>query len=95
MEGRNFYGLVTVMHRAIGDPQENYTFFSGHISHGKQLADPAKRATPLTYYGAGSGCETAVKYVQARSPNCRIGVVGLGIGTIATYAQAWRHAEVL
>ncbi len=87
MEGRNFYGLVTVMHRAIGDPEENYTFFSGHISHGKQLADPAKRGAPLTYYGAGSGCERAVKFVQGRSPSCRIGVVGLGIGTIATYAR--------
>lgn len=87
MEGRNFYGLVTVMHRAIGDPQENFTFFSGHISHGKQLADPAKRATPLTYYGAGSGVATAMKYVQSQSPNCRIGVVGLGIGTLATYAR--------
>lgn len=86
-ESRNFYGLVTVMHRAIGDPQENFTFFSGHISHGKQLADPAKRATPLTYYGAGSGCERAVKFVQARSPSCRIGVVGLGVGTIATYTR--------
>ena len=87
-ESRNFYGVVTVMHRAIGDPKdENFTFFSGDIQHGKQLADPARRKTPLTYYGEGSGCETAVKIVQARSPECHIGVVGLGVGTIAGYAR--------
>ncbi|WP_425614518.1 spermidine synthase [Anatilimnocola sp. NA78] len=85
---RNFYGIVEVMHRAIGDKDENYTFFSGTVQHGKQLADPARRKTPLTYYGEGSGCEVALKYAQAKSPNCRIGVVGLGVGTIATYARA-------
>ena len=65
-ESRNFYGIVSVMHRAIGDPEENFTFFSGSISHGKQLADPARRRTPLTYYGEGSGCQKAIQYVQAR-----------------------------
>lgn len=87
-EFRNFYGVVSVMHRAIGDKDENYTFFSGHIQHGKQLADPARRHVPLTYYGEGSGCETAVKFVQQRSPKCNIGIVGLGVGTIATYGRA-------
>lgn len=87
-ESRNFYGVVSVMHRAIGDEEENYTFYSGHISHGKQLADPARRHIPLTYYGEGSGCELAVKYVQQRSPQCKIGIVGLGVGTIATYGRA-------
>jgi hypothetical protein len=87
-ESRNFYGVVSVMHRAIGDRDENYTFFSGHIQHGKQLADPARRHIPLTYYGEGSGCELAVKYVQERSPQCKIGIVGLGVGTIATYGRA-------
>jgi len=91
LESRNFYGLVTVMRRGIGDEDENYTFFSGHIQHGKQLADPAKRKTPLTYYGEGSGCERAVRLVQARSPECRIGVVGLGVGTMATYARERDH----
>jgi hypothetical protein len=86
-ENRNFYGIVSVMHRAIGDPDENYTFFSGHIQHGKQLADPTRRHIPLNYYGAGSGCEAAIQYVQARQSSCRMGVIGLGVGTIATYAR--------
>lgn len=87
-ENRNFYGIVSVMHRDIAGPDENYTFFSGNIQHGKQLADPAQRRTPLTYYGEGSGCEAAIQYVQQRQPSARIGVVGLGVGTIATYARA-------
>ncbi|WP_145084125.1 fused MFS/spermidine synthase [Anatilimnocola aggregata] len=85
---RSFYGIVEVMHRAIGDVDENYTFYSGTIQHGKQLAEPTRRAIPLTYYGAGSGCEVAIKFAQARSEQCRIGVIGLGVGTIATYARS-------
>lgn len=84
---RNFYGTVDVMHRAIGEPTENYTFYSGNTQHGKQYAAPEQRATPLTYYGAGSGCETAIRYMQSQSPRCRLGVIGLGAGTIATYAR--------
>lgn len=84
---RNFYGTVDVMHRSIGKPTENYTFYSGTIQHGKQLADPAKRHLPIAYYGDGSGCAAAIEYAQSRTHNCRIGVVGLGVGMVATFAR--------
>lgn len=84
---RNFYGTVRVQRRSIGDPDENITFFSGHIQHGKQLADPKLRRTPLTYYGEGSGCALALNYLNAKSPSNHVGIVGLGVGTLATYAR--------
>jgi hypothetical protein len=86
-QSRNFFGMIAVQRRAQGDADENYTFFSGHIQHGKQLADPQRRNTPLTYYGDGSGIQHAIKHVQDKSSSCRLGVVGLGIGTLAAYGR--------
>jgi spermidine synthase len=84
---RNFYGTVRVQQRSIGDADENITFYSGHIQHGKQLTNPAVRRTPLTYYGKGSGCELALNYLNAKSKQNHYGIVGLGVGTLATYAR--------
>ncbi len=92
---RNFYGLVSVAHRSRyldtpGDganPDENYAFVSGHIMHGRQFARPEMRSrTDIAYWGPGTGCESAMRHVGQR-PNCRIGIVGLGIGTIAGFAK--------
>ena len=86
-EARNFYGTVRVQLRSIGKADEEITFYSGHIQHGKQLTNPQLRGTPLTYYGEGSGCAVALNYLRDKSPKCHIGIVGLGIGTLATYAR--------
>ncbi len=87
LEARNFYGLVAVQKREIGTSDENFTLFSGHVQHGKQFTDPARRKTPITYYGAGSGVELAINHVQKRSDSVRLGIVGLGVGTLATYVR--------
>jgi spermidine synthase len=47
---------------------------------------------PTSYYGTGSGIGLALKYAQATKPvtdsaGLRIGVVGLGIGTLAAYGR--------
>jgi hypothetical protein len=88
--GRNFFGLVAVEHRSRDDREwENYTFLSGHIAHGRQFAEPAKRDnTYIAYWGPGTGCRRALEYKVAKEPHCRIGVIGLGIGTIASFAKA-------
>lgn len=91
---RNFYGLVSVQHRSRflatpGDglnPDENFTFISGHIKHGRQYARPEFRhRTDIAYWGPNTGCQLAMAHVTRR-PDCRIGIVGLGIGTIAGFA---------
>src|SRR5262245_6582869 len=86
---RSFFGLVSVQHRSRTEPEwENYTFRSGHVPHGKQYADPARRNdTRLAYWGPDTGCRLALEYKVAQQPNCRIGVVGLGVGTIAAFAK--------
>ncbi len=84
---RNFYGVLSVRQDYIGDADESFRFYSGSILHGMQLADPKRVAEPLTYYGPKSGVGMAIQDIQARKQECHIGVVGLGIGTLATYAR--------
>lgn len=84
---RNFYGVLSVRRDSIGDADESYKFFSGSILHGMQLSSPERQREPLTYYGPLSGVGMAVLDLQKRREQCHIGVVGLGVGTLATYAR--------
>lgn len=89
---RSFFGIVSVQHRERDDPKwENITFKSGHIAHGRQYVEPARRNSPeVGYYGRNTGCGIALDYKLKQPQPCRIGVVGLGAGTIAAYA---RHGD--
>jgi len=86
---RSFFGIVSVQHRDRDDPKrENITFNSGHIAHGRQYADPKRRNSPeVGYYGKNAGCGIALLYKVSQPRPCRIGIVGLGAGTIAAYAR--------
>jgi SAM-dependent methyltransferase len=57
----------------------------GRITHGIQIANPEFRMWPTTYYGVDSGVGRLLN-IRAETPR-RVGVVGLGIGTLATYGQ--------
>jgi hypothetical protein len=87
--GRNFFGLVRVQERSRHDPQlANFVFHSGQIPHGRQYADPQRRhTTEVAYYGKQTGCGVALDYKLRQSAHCRIGIIGLGVGTIAAYAR--------
>lgn len=86
-QSRNFYGILSVYRMDRDTPEEHYMFISGSIKHGVQYADPIKRKIPLSYYGDKSGCQIAIKYIQERQEACHIGVIGLGVGTVAAYAR--------
>ena len=56
--------------------------------HGFQYSAPAKRRLPTTYYAKDSGIGLALEHHPLRSLGpLRVGVVGLGVGTIATYGR--------
>ena len=67
-------------------PSTRRNFYSGRIVHGLQFVDAEKRHEPTAYYGRGAGVGQALAELADR-PNLRIGAVGLGVGTIATYAR--------
>jgi len=89
---RNFYGVVTVYERDADKPLEHdFAFFSGNIMHGAQYVDPSLRDLPQTYYTAPTAIARTLDYLHQSRGDIRMGVVGLGIGTLAAYAQGGDH----
>ncbi|MGE5345392.1 MAG: spermidine synthase [Acidithiobacillales bacterium] len=62
---------------------------NGRIQHGFQYQAPGKRGQPTSYHGEESGVGRALLHDPRReaSLGLRIGVVGLGVGTLAAYVQ--------
>ncbi len=60
---------------------------NGTISHGLQFLSPGLRDRPTSYYGEKSGVGIALHAIQKRAA-VRVGIVGLGAGTIAAYGRA-------
>lgn len=56
--------------------------YNGQIDHGLQFSKGTRRYNTNSYYADGSGVELAFRQVQ-RQPNIKIGVIGLGTGTLA------------
>ena len=85
---RNFYGVVSVWEYRRDEPEEhNFQLVHGNIAHGEQFVAAAKRRRPTMYYGESSGVGSAIRCLQKQRPAMRVGVVGLGVGTLAAYAR--------
>ena len=83
---RNFYGGLRVTDS--GDLQKGdamRTLVHGTITHGLQLLTPELRRLPTTYYGKQSGVGLAIE--NCRHSGERVGVIGLGVGTLASYGR--------
>ncbi|HUA63067.1 MAG TPA: fused MFS/spermidine synthase [Verrucomicrobiae bacterium] len=84
---RNFYGQLRVMND--GDPRRNpdawRILVHGTINHGAQSYNPEYRRLPVTYFCSESGIGRAFQALPA-GPH-RIGMLGLGIGTVAAYGR--------
>ena len=77
---RDFYGAL----RIVEEPATRI-MVHGTVSHGTQFRDPRRQLDVTTYYAPGSGVERAI-HALAR-PRQRVGVIGLGVGTLAAYAR--------
>jgi spermidine synthase len=87
---RNFYGVLTVYEENADDPETHYFhLLNGQTTHGVQFADPEKSRVATTYYGQDSGAGQAIRYYNTLMGDrpVRVGAVGLGTGTLATYAR--------
>jgi hypothetical protein len=82
---RNFYGGLRVNEYHTGTPNEIRVLIHGTVTHGIQYTPPTRRRELLSYYGPESGVALAANYL--RHSSMRIGVVGLGAGSLAAYAQ--------
>lgn len=91
---RNFFGVLRVLDLDRDNPREHrITLMHGRIEHGFQFQAEDKRYWPTSYFGPSSGIGIAIRYHPKRfdpnsaNKNLRIGVVGLGTGTIASYCR--------
>jgi SAM-dependent methyltransferase len=82
---RNFYGVLRTKDW-IAEGQVRRTLYHGRIIHGMQLIDGARRHWPTTYYGPESGVGLAIRETRDGRGQ-RVGVVGLGTGTLAAYGR--------
>lgn len=82
---RSFYGVV----RVERFENRGYGLTHGRIVHGLQVTDGDLRREPTSYYGRSSGVGLAIENHPRRAAGpLRIGVIGLGIGTLASYGRA-------
>jgi hypothetical protein len=87
---RNFYGTLLIAEGdsgGYGNPTDLLREMKhGSTSHGAQFVAPELRRNPTLYYREGSGVSFALHATENR-PNRKIGLVGLGVGTLAAYAK--------
>lgn len=79
---RNFYGVLRVDRFA-----DSFVMKHGQIRHGQQFVDAVRRQLPTTYYGHESGVGIVLRQHCSDRPG-RVGVIGLGAGTLTAYGQS-------
>jgi SAM-dependent methyltransferase len=90
---RNAFGVLTVTAAPEGDA---HRLFHGSTLHGQQDLDPSRRREPLTYF-TKSGPVGQIFEAFRESRPLRVGVTGVGAGTLASYARSgdnWCFYEI-
>jgi hypothetical protein len=83
---RSFYGVLRVKEYGVaGDESHLRRLVHGAIMHGEQYLHEKSRTLLTTYYHQDSGIGAAIRSVGNRP--ARIGIIGLGTGTIAAYGR--------
>ena len=84
---RNFYGVLRVQELGDNDANRRRSLVHGTILHGTQYLGPEVRQRATTYYTATSGIGRLLESMHPRMDPIRVGVIGLGTGTLAIYGS--------
>ncbi|HEY0438257.1 MAG TPA: fused MFS/spermidine synthase, partial [Phenylobacterium sp.] len=85
---RTFFGVHRVQQAdipALGGPV--HILAHGTTIHGAQPLDPARRCIPTNYYAPGGAIQQVYGNAAAARPALKVGVVGLGTGSVAAYMR--------
>jgi SAM-dependent methyltransferase len=86
---RSYFGIYTV--RDYPERQLR-TIAHGTTLHGQQSTDPARSREPMSYYGPTSGAGLGLAQAQPLyGQAARVGVVGLGAGSLACVRRPGEH----
>jgi hypothetical protein len=81
---RSYFGVIRVEH----DPGTNrHVLYHGNTLHGEQGRGSAAATEPLAYYHRDGPVGQLLRTLDERLTGRHIGVVGLGTGAMAAYAQ--------
>jgi spermidine synthase len=84
---RGFYGVLRVKeYGSPGEPSHLRRLVHGTIMHGEQYLHQDRRRFITTYYQETSGIGLALRSRPDAGP-MRVGVIGLGTGTLAAYGR--------
>ena len=83
--GRSFFGVSKVV-----EVDGQHLLYSGTTLHGVQFGD-ARGADPTSYYVADGPLGDVFADLRRRTDAANIGVVGLGAGVVAAYAEPTDH----
>jgi len=86
---RNFYGVLAIREYNASNSNHLLGLRDGRISHGEQLQK--HKSWPTSYYGPRSGAGLALRLHPFRAEanrQFRVGIIGLGVGTLAAYANS-------
>lgn len=94
---RGFFGMLRVVDRDTDDPEQaRRVLYHGAINHGFQFLATDKQMWHNSYFAEDSGIGVAL----TRHPNrgehkpLRIGLLGLGGGTLLTYGELGDHIRI-
>ncbi len=85
---RNFYGALQVRDRGAGDMAAR-ALYNGVTLHGLQFLAAERSRLATVYFSAESGVGRVLD--SRRQPGRRVGIIGLGAGTLAAYGQRGDH----
>jgi spermidine synthase len=92
---RSFFGVSTILDRADGRVR---SLVHGTTIHGMQSLEPGRETEPLAYYAEGSGIAAIMRAAPGfAGPQARIGLVGLGAGSLVCFSspgQSWIAYEI-
>jgi hypothetical protein len=85
---RTFFGIYKVSTDVTGRYHE---LFHGTTLHGMQSIDPARHREPLTYYHRTGPFGQAFSALPIAATTTHVAAVGLGVGSLASYARPDQH----
>ena len=93
LEARSFY----TVHKVVRVGPSLLKLANGNTVHGAQDLAPGRRREPLSYYSRGGPIGDVMTALAGRPQRRRVGLVGLGVGTLAAYAapgEHWTYFEI-
>jgi hypothetical protein len=87
---RDFFGVLRVTHDAAVSANR---LFHGSTLHGQQSLVPALRREPSTYFTRAGPIGQVFEVIKPRldQQGAQVAIVGLGAGTLASYARPGQH----